>query len=84
MEDEFSGVPRKDPPPPPNMPDGRMYPPLEDFTTQNADGSMSARTRGHRIELGADGSITIKNIKSGAVDFTKPGGGGGRGGSGGE
>ena len=27
VEDELSGVSRSDPPPPPRMPDGRMYPP---------------------------------------------------------
>ncbi len=75
VEDEFSGVPRKDPPPPPNMPDGRMYPPLDDFTTRNPDGSLSARTRGHNIEMGKDGSIRITNRKTGGVDFEKPGGG---------
>lgn len=72
VEDELSGVVRKDPPPPPNMPDGRMYPPLADNIVRNADGSISARTRGHTINCGADGSITITNRKTGNVDFHKP------------
>ncbi len=75
VEDEFSGVVRKDPPPPIDQPDGRMYPPQEDFTKRNPDGSITARTRGHRIRLGPDGSITITNVKTGATDFQKPGGG---------
>ncbi len=74
VEDEFSGVIRKDPPPPIDQPDGRMYPPQNDFTTRKPDGSISARTRGHRIEIGRDGSITITNIKSGNIDLQKPGG----------
>ena len=72
VEDELSGVVRKEPPPPPNMPDGRMYPPLADNIVRNADGSISARTRGHTIQCGADGSITITNRKTGNVDFHKP------------
>jgi hypothetical protein len=72
VEDDLSGVVRKDPPPPPNMPDGRMYPPLEDNIVRNSDGSITARTRGHTIQCGADGSITITNRKTGNVDFHKP------------
>lgn len=72
VEDDLSGVVRKDPPPPPNMPDGRMYPPLADNIVRNADGSITARTRGHTINCGADGSITITNRKTGNVDFHKP------------
>lgn len=72
VEDDLSGVVRKDPPPPPNMPDGRMYPPLADNIVRNADGSITARTRGHTIQCGADGSITITNRKTGNVDFHKP------------
>ena len=72
VEDELSGVVRKDPPPPPNMPDGRMYPPLADNIVRNTDGSITARTRGHTIRCGGDGSITITNRKTGNVDFHKP------------
>ncbi len=74
VEDAFSGVPKKTPPPPPNMPDGRMYPPLPDFTTRHPDGSMTARTRGQVIEIGADGRLTIKNKRTGAVEFERQGG----------
>jgi hypothetical protein len=73
VEDELSGIPRSDPPPPRNMPDGRMYPPLEDSITRNPDGSISATTAGHRIEIGNDGSITIRNIRTGQIDFQQPG-----------
>jgi hypothetical protein len=74
VEDELSGIPKQSPPPPPNMPDGRMYPPLEDFITRNPDGSISARSRGHNINISSDGSITITNRTSGNIEFSKPGG----------
>jgi hypothetical protein len=74
VEDALSGIPKKTPPPPPKMPDGRMYPPQADNIIRNPDGSISARTAGHRIEIGADGSITIRNIKTGEIDFHQPGG----------
>ena len=73
VEDELSGIPKKTPPPPPNMPDGRMYPPLSDFTMRNPDGSITAKTRGHIIQAGADGSISIRSKRTGAVDFAKRG-----------
>jgi RHS repeat-associated protein len=78
VEDALSGVPRKNPPPPPKMPDGRMYPPQADNIVRNADGSISARTAGHRIQIGADGSITIRNIETGGIDFHQPGAGRGQ------
>lgn len=73
IEDAFSGVPKASPPPPPGMSDGRMYPPLDDFVTRNPDGSISARTRGHNIEIGKDGSTKIVDRKSGKVEFEQPG-----------
>jgi hypothetical protein len=76
VEDDLSGVAKKDPPPPPHMPDGRMYPPRDDFVTRHDDGSMSARTAGHRIEIGRDGGITITNRRTGDVEFEQPGAGG--------
>jgi hypothetical protein len=72
VEDQFSGVPKRSPPPPPGENDGRMYPPLSDNITRQADGSIIARTRGHRINIGSDGSITITNFKTGEVEFKKP------------
>jgi hypothetical protein len=73
VEDEFSGIPKKDPPPPPNQPDGRMYPPLDDFTTRHPDGSITATTKGHKIEIGPNGSITIRGRANGNVEFQKDG-----------
>lgn len=77
VEDELSGIPRQEPPPPPNRPDGRMYPPQADNIRRLPDGSITARTAGHRIEIGADGSITIRNVRTGDIDFHQPGAGGG-------
>jgi hypothetical protein len=71
VEDDLSGIPKKSPPPPPGMPDGRMYPPLPDFLTRHPDGSITARTRGHVIEIGSDGGVTIRNKKTGSTEFTK-------------
>jgi len=75
VEDALSGIPRQNPPPPPNMPDGRMYPPLADRITRHADGSITAQTRGHDISIGRDGSITMTNRQTGQVDFHQPGAG---------
>jgi hypothetical protein len=75
VEDDLSGIPRSDSPPPPKMPDGRMYPPQEDNITRNPDGSISANTRGHTIEIGKDGSITIRDKQTGQIEFQQPGGG---------
>ena len=75
VEDDLSGIPKSEPPPPPGKSDGRMYPPMDDFIQRNPDGSMSARTRGHNIEIGADGEITITNRRNSNIDFNKPGAG---------
>ena len=75
VEDAYSGVAKKDPPPPPNMPDGRMYPPLPDRTDRHPDGSITAETRGHLIEIAANGSITMSRRHDGIVEFQKLGGG---------
>jgi len=75
VEDALSGIPKKNPPPPPNMPDGRMYPPQADNIVRHADGSITARTRGHDISIGRDGSITMTNRQTGKVDFQQPGAG---------
>lgn len=72
VEDQFSGVVKKGPPPSPGQSDGRMYPPLDDFVTRHPDGRITAKTRGHNIEIGADGSITITNRKTRTVELSKP------------
>ena len=73
VEDDLSGIPRSDPPPPRNTTDGRMYPPLDDSIIRNTDGSISATTKRHDIEIGNDGSITIRNRQTGQIDFQQPG-----------
>jgi hypothetical protein len=57
------------------MPDGRMYPPQADNIVRHADGTITARTRGHDILIGRDGSITMTNRRTGQVDFHQPGAG---------
>lgn len=71
VEDELSGIPKKSPPPPPSVNDGRMYPPLDDFIIRHPDGRITARTRRHRIEIEANGSVTIINERTGAVELSK-------------
>lgn len=75
VEDEASGIPKQSPPPQPEQPDGRMYPPQEDSIRRMADGGIAARTRGHRVVIGRDGSIVVTNLTTGQVEFTKPGAG---------
>jgi hypothetical protein len=45
-----------------------MYPPLEDFIERRDDGSILAITRGHRIEIGTDGSLRIISKITGEVE----------------
>ncbi|MDJ0648976.1 MAG: hypothetical protein QNJ60_09730 [Xenococcaceae cyanobacterium MO_188.B19] len=71
VEDELSGIPCKNPPASPSKPDGRMYPPQEDYTKRNNDGSIEARSKGHKIEIGSNGSITIINKKTQKIEFQK-------------
>jgi RHS repeat-associated protein len=75
VEDDLSGIVRSNPPPPPNMSDGRMYPPLKDYTTRHPDGSITARTRGHTIEIDANGGFRIINRRTNSIDISKLGGG---------
>ena len=71
VEDELSGISKKSPPPPPGAADGRMYCPLDDHVLKRADGSIVALTRGHRIEIAADGRMKIVNKVTGLVEFEK-------------
>jgi len=75
VEDAFSGIPRSHPPPPRSRPDGRMYPPLDDYVTRQTDGTIRAQTRRHDIQIGRDGTITITNRTSGQIEFEGPGAG---------
>ena len=68
VEDEMSGVTKRCPPPGPGMPDGRMYPPLDDYVNRLPDGRIVARSRGHRIEIGPNGETRITNLQTGGVD----------------
>ena len=69
VEDELSGLPKQSPPPPPSEFDGRMYCPSEDFVARLEDGSLLALTRGHRIEIGANGSLRIFSKLTGKPEF---------------
>jgi hypothetical protein len=71
VEDESSGVPRRDPPPVPGITDGRMYPPQSDFTTRHEDGRITAITKNHSIEIASNGEIVIKSRRTNEVEFPK-------------
>jgi len=73
VEDEFSGIPKNANPG--LKRGGRMYPPREDFITRHSDGSLTARTRGHIIEVRSDGSFSIQLISSQTIVLSKPSGG---------
>jgi hypothetical protein len=75
VEDLYSGITKKIPPPPRNQPDGRMYPPQDDSVARNPDGSLVAQTKGHTIDIGKDGTITIRKRSTGQVEFHQAGGG---------
>jgi hypothetical protein len=76
---ELRGILREQPRSP-NILAGRLYPPFDEFVAHNPDGSISARTRGHYIEIGNEGSIRIidririTRPKVGAAEFEQPGG----------
>jgi hypothetical protein len=72
VEDESSGVPRN--PDPGLTPDGRMYPPREDHTNRLPDGGISAQTKGHNIEIAADGATRITSRRTGDVVYERPAG----------
>lgn len=69
VEEELSGVPKQSPPPLATLSDGRMYCPLEDHIQRRDDGSIFATTRGHQIEVQADGTICIVNRFDHSVEF---------------
>jgi hypothetical protein len=71
VEDELSGVVKKATPPPLGTSDGRMYCPVEDHIIRGSDGSILAITRGHRVEIGSDGSVRIINKATSQVEFEK-------------
>jgi hypothetical protein len=73
VEDLYSGIPKKVPPPPKNMPDGRMYPKQSDFIKRQPNVSIIAETRRHKILLGRHGSITISRSQTAQVEFHQSG-----------
>jgi hypothetical protein len=72
VEEQFSGMPRRAPPPGPGSFDGRMHPPLNEHVASAPDGGLVALTRGHRILCSANGAIRIQR-RAGPVVFLKPG-----------
>jgi len=75
VEDAYSGV-KKNPNAAsmPNRDDGRMYGILDDtFVKKHKDGSLTARTKGNKIEIGANGSIRILSKDGKKVFLEKPG-----------
>ncbi len=75
VEDQHSGVLKKDPPPPPNRPDGRMYSPKTDRIIRHPDGRITAAARRHTIDIGNQGTITTRRATTGTVEFYQAGGG---------
>lgn len=73
VEDAYSGVPKN--PNPGLASDGRMYPAQADRMVTEADGSITATSRGHVTTYGPNGSITVTDRATGAVVYSKPGGG---------
>ena len=71
VEDEWSGIAKQIPTPPLSAPDGRMYCPAEDHILRRADGSLLAMTRGHRIEISANGAERIINKATQIVEFER-------------
>jgi hypothetical protein len=71
VEDAWAGILKKSPPPPPSSSDGRMYCPMDDFVSYREDGSILALTRGHRIEIAADGGLRIISKITGQAEFEK-------------
>ncbi len=71
IEDLHSGIPKADPAPPPSMPDGRMYPPLDDHVTRSPDGSITAKSRAHTIEIAPNGAVRIVNRRTGNVEYER-------------
>ena len=71
IEDEMSGITKQNPVPPLSLPDGRMYCPTEDHILRRSDGSLMALTRGHRIEISANGAERIINRATQVVEFER-------------
>ena len=73
VEDELSGIAERSPPPPFEEDDGRMYPPQADRITRHGDGSLTAQTAKHVIEIGSKGAIRILRRRGRILEFAKDG-----------
>jgi len=73
VEDEFSGIEKREPPPQPKEFDGRMYPPKGDMIQSLPNGLVIARARKHLIEIEKDGTISIIFRETGALVFFQQG-----------
>jgi len=72
-EDEHSGIPYE-PGAARTTPDGRIYPPEPDSEKPSSvPGARRYRTRGHNVYIGSNGAIAFENVKSGVIEFSKPG-----------
>jgi hypothetical protein len=71
VEDDLSGVPKN--PNPSLTPDGRMYPPQEDMIVRHADGAITAKTRGHAIEISPGGSMKFYLRHNGELAYSRGG-----------
>jgi hypothetical protein len=72
-EDEHSGAPYA-PEAARTTPDGRIYPPEPDSEKPSSEpGARRYRTRGHNVYIGLNGAIAFENVKSKAIEFSKPG-----------
>lgn len=72
VEDEMTSIPHN----PANwQSDGRMYPPQKDSIRAVPDYPhvVRLRTKGHNIFIAENGSIEVRQVRSGAVLFSKPG-----------
>ncbi|WP_371793051.1 hypothetical protein OG285_32495 [Streptomyces sp. NBC_01471] len=71
VEDEHSGIPED---PNPGLAfDGRMYPPRADYTTEEADGTLVAVTKGNVIHAKPDGALIITSRRTGETVYQRPG-----------
>jgi RHS repeat-associated protein len=72
VEDAYSGVAKNPSAAVATRNDGRMYGILDDtYVTRHANGNATALTKGHRIEINADGSYSMFNRYTDEVFITK-------------
>lgn len=70
VEDLYSGVVKNPNAAKTNRDDGRMYGILDDlFVTKHSNGNVTAKTKGHIIDIQNNGTYIIKNKSNGEVIF---------------